>query len=86
VLRLGIVLAKEGGALAKMLPIFSVFAGEAGAGGEGHTHTHIHTLLSLSAHAILSPSPSLSPEYMTAHIMPLIITPSQAARSAPGGR
>lgn len=35
VLRLGIVLAKEGGALGKMLPIFALFAGEGGNGYQG---------------------------------------------------
>lgn len=55
--RTGIVLAREGGALSKMLPVFSLFAGgPLGSGNQICSWIHIDDLVSLFVEALANPS------------------------------
>lgn len=56
-IRVGVVLGKEGGALAKMIPLFAMFAGgPLGSGKQWFSWIHLDDIVSLIYEALLNPS------------------------------
>ncbi|GAB2267648.1 Complement component 1 Q subcomponent-binding protein, mitochondrial [Dionaea muscipula] len=56
-IRIGVVLGKEGGALAKMIPIFMMFAGgPLGSGKQWFSWIHVDDIVNLIYEALLNPS------------------------------